>query len=122
MRRDRITLPNGIELSFSPELVAELEARLREWRREEGGPRELADEIASYLETHTTASAIQLARALRARDQNVRKALENDPRFQRVPPPAAASARLKSWALASTASAPVPGAGTSPSSADGDTR
>src|SRR4051794_3666481 len=94
MQPDLITLQNGVELSLSPELVAELEAVVRRWRHQLGAPRVLADEIATYLEQHSTASSIELARALRARDQDVRHTLQGDPRFERVPPPSGASTRL----------------------------
>jgi fatty acid-binding protein DegV len=122
MRRDRITLQNGLELTLSAELIAELEEVVRRWRRQQRAPRRLADEIATYLEKHHAASTIELARALRARDQDVRDALQNDPRFQPLSPPIGTSTRRKSWALASKSTSSVPEARTSPPLAEGDMR
>lgn len=104
MEWDRVNLQNGVELSLSPELVAELERVVRDWRRQRAVEfRPLGDEIAEYLRQHPSASVVEVARALRARDQLVRETLRSDLRFQRGSPPPGASRRLKSWMLAGEA-------------------
>jgi hypothetical protein len=64
----------------------------------------------------------ELARAVTARDKNVREALAGDSRFKLVAPPPERSPKAKTWALVPTRDGLVPGGGTSARSEAADKR
>jgi hypothetical protein len=61
---------------------------------------DVAAQIASAL-VNGPATVPELARRARLRDETVRKVLQTDPRFLRVPPPSERSPKAKCWTMAS---------------------
>jgi hypothetical protein len=103
-----------------PEEVPGLAATIRSWNRESRPPRDLAAEIVSYLATNPGASVPEIARAIRARDHDVRSNLQGDERFRIVSPKPGRSSRVIGWAIAPDRSQPVPVDGTSGSESGGE--
>jgi len=115
-----LRMPDGVAWPLSADLVADLEAAVRAWNRQNTRPRGIEDEIETYLSDHPAASALEIARGIRARDHDVRAILINNPRFTRVTPPAGCSRRVKTWILAPTAPQAVPENGIGGSAATGE--
>jgi len=78
-----------------------------------GKKRDFAAEIEAHLGSSDAATAPEIARAIRARDAEVREALRTDGRFVRVSTPADRSAKATLWFLTSSASGLGPASGTS---------
>lgn len=107
-----LRLAGGTTVPLSTELVAELEAALRAWRRMNTPRRDLTAEIKSYLAVHASASTTEIARGIRARDCDVRDALNDNPGFVAGSNPGRGRGRARRWELAERAQEPVPSAGT----------
>jgi hypothetical protein len=108
----QLVLVTGETVTLSDEVIAQLEAALRARRAGEAEPRDLFAEIATCLERNPGSSTTEIARAIRARDADVRRILNRDPRFQRVPPDPGRSIRLRVWSVAPVDTRVGPGAGT----------
>jgi hypothetical protein len=107
-----IELPAGIRLLVPPEAAAGLEAALRQHRRLGRPRRDLAADIKQFL-TAGPATVPEIARAIGARDSEVRHTLQTNERFARASAAADHSARAKPWMLASSPAGVGPAGGTS---------
>ncbi len=70
----------------------------------------LADRVAAHLAEGRAATVPEIARAVRARDVDVRELVTNDPRFALRPTPAGRPGQARCYALVEE---PVPPRGTS---------
>jgi hypothetical protein len=104
----KLTLPSGETVTLTPEVVAQLESALRTLRRRAASHRDLGAEIEALLTVRPASSTIEIARAIRARDQDVRLTLNSDSRFQLACPPAGRSRKVRTWILASRPRGVVP--------------
>jgi hypothetical protein len=109
----KLTLASGETVTLTPEVVAQLDSALRALRRHVRPRRDLAAEIEALLTERPESSTIEIARAIRARDRDVRLALNGDSRFQLACPPAGRSRKVKAWGLASGPRGAVPSGRTS---------
>jgi AAA domain-containing protein len=73
------------------------------------GKRDLAEEVAEYLDEHYGARTDDVIAGVHARADAVRKVLNDDPRFGRVDPPPGVHPNSKCWAIQEI---PVPLSGT----------
>lgn len=121
-RFTELKLVTGQTIPLTNEVVTQLEAELRSLRRSNTKRRNLVSEIRAYLTDHPGSSALEIARAIRARDHDIRSILRAGAPFQSVSPPAGRSGRLKAWKLAPTPAEAVPWDGTSGSAGDGEPR
>jgi hypothetical protein len=103
-----LTLPSGETITLTPDVVEKLDSALRAFRRLSRSHRDLGAEIEGLLTERPALSTTEIARAIRARDQDVRLTLNRDPRFQLACPPAGRSRKVKTWILASTPRGAVP--------------
>jgi hypothetical protein len=100
-------------LTFSPAAVEVLDHAIREHRRSQRAEkRDLPSEIASFLRDRPGVTVTEIARGIRARDQDVRHVLNKDFRFQAQPPGEGRSTRVKAWVLSREGSGVVPLGGT----------
>lgn len=104
----KLALASGETVTLTPEVVAQLDSALRALRRHGRPHRDLGAEIEALLTERPGSSTIEIARAIRARDHDVRLALNRDSRFQLACPPAGRSRKVKAWILASTRRRVVP--------------
>jgi hypothetical protein len=109
----KLTLASGETVTLTLEVVAQLDSALRALRRRARPRRDLAAEIEALLTERPESSTIEIARAVRARDQDVRLTLNSDSRFQLACPPAGRSRKVRTWILASGPRGVVPSDGTS---------
>lgn len=110
-RRVRMTTPDGpLELELTDELARELEREIRSLRRPP--QRDYPAEIERYLRQAGSAHTTEIARAIHARDENVRRTLASDSRFLQCPAPRGASGRPIWWTLARDVGELVPEHGT----------
>lgn len=109
----KLTLASGETITLTPEVVLELDSALRLLRRQARPHRNLGAEIESLLAERPGSSTIEIARAVRARDQDVRLTLNGDARFQVACPPEGRSRKVKAWILASRPRGAVPNGRTS---------
>jgi hypothetical protein len=108
-------------LTFSPAAVEVLDRAIREQRRSQRAEeRDLQSEIASFLRDGPGATVTDVARGIRARDQDVRRVLNDDSRFQAQPPDGGRSTRAKAWVLSREGSGVVPLGGTDGCASTGD--
>lgn len=107
-----ITLPVGATLTLTSTAAAELERALRQHRQVARPKRDLAAEIEAFL-TAGPATVPEVARAIGARDSDVRHALRTSPRFTGAPATSDRSPRAGLWMLGSGPSGVGPAAGTS---------
>jgi hypothetical protein len=117
-----LRLPAGATLILPAGLVADLEGAVRAWRGQQIEQRDLVAEIEDFLTLHPGTSTTEIARAIRARDHDVRSILRGGGRFQSVSAPAGRSGRLKAWMLAPTPAEAVPRDRTSGSRSDREPR
>lgn len=103
-----LTMPDGTRWPVSEELVEELEAAVRAWRRQNRDVRDLPAEIEAFLRERHLASALEIARGIRARDHLVRRTLNNDPRFLGPYKGPKGASRARRWMLAPSAEERVP--------------
>jgi hypothetical protein len=109
----KLTLASGETVTLTPEVVGELDSALRALRRHARPLRDLGAEIEALLTERPGSSTIEIARAVRARDQDVRLTLNGDSRFHVACPPAGRSPKVKAWILASRPRGVVPNVRTS---------
>jgi hypothetical protein len=83
----KLKLPSGETITLTPEVVGELDSALRALRQHARPHRDLGAEIEALLTERPASSTIEIARAIRARDQDVRLTLNSDSRFQLACPP-----------------------------------
>jgi hypothetical protein len=103
-----LTLASGETVTLTPDALGELDSALRLLRRQDRLHRDLGAEIEALLTERPGLSTIEIARAIRARDQDVRLTLNGDSRFQVASPPAGRSRKVKAWILASRPRGVVP--------------
>jgi hypothetical protein len=106
-----LELPGIAPTALTEELLARVEAALREHRRR-GSSRDLTQEIEAFLRRHPVASTIEIARGIRARDTEVRGVLNGNPIFEPARDSRNREGRGNRWTLATAAGEPVPSPGT----------
>jgi hypothetical protein len=108
-----LVLATGEKVTLTEAVIAQLKSALRAQRVGNADRRDLAPEITVWLEHNPGSSTTEIASAIRARDVDVRSALNGDRRFRRVAPRPSRSRRLKAWIVAPDDARVGPGPGTS---------
>lgn len=107
-----IEVPAGTLLLLEPEAIDALEAAIRTHRQAGRPKRDLAGQIEDFLATQP-ATVPEIARAIGARDSDVRQTLQTNERFRRAPAAADHSTRAKLWEIAPSLAGVGPEDGTS---------
>lgn len=102
----------GVTIVVEPEAVPAVESALRAYTRSRRPRRDLAAEVERFLADHPGVSVVEIARAIRARDYDVRRVLNSDARFRALSAAPGRSTRVRAWVLAETPSDAVPSLGT----------
>src|SRR4051812_26591258 len=110
MTAQAIILSTGRRVALETAEVEELCRLIRPSRSR--ATRDLSREIETYLYDDQPATAIEIARGIRARNEDVRRVLRNDRRFQHAQAGTNRSPRAKVWKLARSRRKPVPEPGT----------
>ena len=110
--RGHFGVPAGTFVRREADAADAYETAIKNRRRADPPKRDLAEEIEAFLVTRP-ATAPEIARAIGARDSDVRHTLQTNERFTRAPAAADRSTRAKPWMLASSPAGVGPADGTS---------